>query len=133
MSTDIWEEGRKFQAEERKRRERLTPEQREDEDREHRRAIAVELQRIYAERAQGTATPSDAAPKASKSKPMPPPGLSAEQRLRWANEHCVPRRHDDQDVSLADLGLSPAEYAKLSPQRKLALANELIEKRRGGR
>lgn len=64
--------------------------------------------------------------------PVPPPGLSARQRLEWANNHCV-TPNKSQPVTVEEIGLSPIELARLSPERKLALANEKMARRMANR
>lgn len=60
---------------------------------------------------------------------MPPPGLSASQRLRWANEHCAPQRATNSKLSEEELGMTYAAAAKLSPRQRLALANSALARR----
>ena len=60
---------------------------------------------------------------------MPPQGLSASQRLRWANEHCVPRRKKAPQVTEAEIGMSFAALAKLTPRRRLEITNAALSRR----
>jgi hypothetical protein len=63
---------------------------------------------------------------------LPPPGLSAEARLAWANAHAhlTPRRAAAAPVSLEEAGMSEEEFAKLPASKKLALANETMARRK---
>lgn len=61
---------------------------------------------------------------------LPPPGLSALERLAWANAHLTPAGMRAQvPVKPDELGVSPAEFAKLGAERKLALVNAALARR----
>lgn len=65
---------------------------------------------------------------------LPPPGLSAEQRLAFANQYAprgrVPERPVTPDEIAEAIGKSPAEVARMKPEKKLSLANLAMEARR---
>jgi len=60
---------------------------------------------------------------------MPPPGLSAKQRLQWANEHQTLRRRSAPPVTEAEIGMSFAALSKLEPRRRLDVINAALAKR----
>jgi hypothetical protein len=61
-----------------------------------------------------------------------PPNASARQKLDWANMHESPvRRRAEEPVTLSEIEMSPEQFAKLTPARKLALANEAFARRTG--
>lgn len=60
---------------------------------------------------------------------LPPPGLSAEARLAWANAHQTPSRAPISPVSLEEMGISKEEFEKLSAYKKLQLCNMAMARR----
>jgi hypothetical protein len=60
---------------------------------------------------------------------MPPPGLSASQRLRWANERCTPTRKRPPQVTEAEIGMSFVALRKLDPRRRLEIINAAFARR----
>lgn len=60
---------------------------------------------------------------------LPPPGLSAEARLAWANAHHAPARTPTAPVTLEEIGMSSEEFAKLPASKKLALSNAAMARR----
>jgi hypothetical protein len=62
---------------------------------------------------------------------LPPEHLTAYQMLQRANSTAAPvGRAAEPDVSPEEIGMSPAELARLSGAQRLALANEVIARRR---
>lgn len=59
----------------------------------------------------------------------PEPGLSARQKLDWANKNAPCGRTAEPPVTPGEMGVSPAELQKLSPARKLELANVALARR----
>lgn len=64
---------------------------------------------------------------------LPPAGLTARQRLDWANERATATcRVQEPPLSEEELGMSFAALSKLSAQRRLEIANAALARRSGG-
>lgn len=62
---------------------------------------------------------------------VPPEHMTAYQMLQRANANAEPvGRIPEADVSPEEIGMSPVELARLSARQRLALANEIIARRR---
>lgn len=62
---------------------------------------------------------------------LPPSGLSARQRLEWANRHSRAKgRVAEPPLSDGELGMSREAFAKLPARQRLDIANEATAKRR---
>jgi hypothetical protein len=62
---------------------------------------------------------------------LPPEGLTSYEKLQWANASAAPiGRVPEPDVSPEEIGMTPADLARLSGAQRLALANEVLARRR---
>lgn len=54
---------------------------------------------------------------------------TAMEKLIWSNRYDVPVRTAEPPVTLEEIGMSRADFARLRPQRRLELSNEAMARR----
>lgn len=101
------------------------------EDTEDASAVSRRLQQAYRDEYGDSEKSEDEVPRVQWRGDNPSlEGMTPQQKLAWANANAAPtRRVSEQPVTLEEIGVSPAELARMKPEKRLLLANAALAAR----